>query len=371
MFSLLRRPSRVLAVMLALLLVTLTACNSSSGGSSGKEDALGPRIEGTSSANGAPVLQNGDSWDELGAASTNEGTRVYAIDREKAKEGISVGIQMVITSIPDSDDSGPGFEAQLTTPSGDTCATDSGGGGFSLSPRVFANALVAVRGDADAACVAADRLVLSITKTGSSKSTNQLRLRLSRLPESNPDDYEVPPSDEEATAPQLGAPTKAEPGTWLTDAQRIEPKKTMSGNIGSGETQTFKISLDWGEGLSFQTSFPQPAPSERDKIKKAELVPVINIIGANGGTVRFTVYASSTAANTRGALAPLGYNSDDDLNTLKGDFTVVISALSKKKTDAKLAYQLVVDKTGSADSKFGPEIAETASSSNTGDNRVW
>lgn len=341
---------RALAGLVAGVLLLLAGCSSQG------PAAAGERIKGKATAIDAPTLGTGDAWDELGAPGTDAGVRVYAIERDRTEEGITVAVNVVAPAAEE------GFNLKLTSADETTCDQTSES---SIGTAAVLSGTVNSRQGSSSAtsCVQAQRLLLTVTRTGKAAGPIHLRLRLTRMPAANPQNYpevDTPKSDDPIP---LGAGEPGKPGEWLSDAGSITPGTTYTGSIGTGRIHTYRVSkVKWGQQVRVTLNHPNPPPSQATQIEESGIQGELLVVQPSGQVTKSTSVFMGYRGGGTGTVTttPVALNSANDR---PGDYTIIIGATSKKETTTMLAYQFSTQVIGGENNALGPDVAMTTTTS--------
>ena len=341
---------RALAALVAGTLLLLAGCSSQG------PAAAGERIKGKSTAIDAPTLSTGDAWDELGAPDTDAGVRVYAIERDRTEEGITVAVNVVAPAAEE------GFSLKLTGADDATCDQTSES---SIGPTAMLSGMVTSHQGSSSAssCVQAQRLLLTVTRTGKASGPIHVRLRLTRMPPADPKDYpKVDPTPADDPLP-LGAGEPGKPGEWLSDAGSITQGTTYTGSIGTGRVHTYRLSkVKWGQQVRVTLNHPNPPPSQATQIEESGIQGELLVVQPSGQVTKSTSVFMGYRGGGTGTVTttPVALNSANDR---PGDYTIIIGATSKKETTTMLAYQFSTQVIGGENNALGPDVAMTTTTS--------
>ncbi|MGA4508025.1 hypothetical protein ACQB6R_03215 [Propionibacteriaceae bacterium G1746] len=336
-----RLSTKALAAAVVAMMLTATGC---SGAAPSQPDAVGPRVQGTSISTGAPVLSSGDAWDELGAEGTDAGVRTYVIEREPGEDVVAaVNVPVPAGTAKD------GFELQLEDTAGNRC--DSGRATlYSVMSAALLSAQVASTAGSDT-CLEAQRLVLTLRRSDGGSETLTARLRLTKVAGVEKKDW--PTTEAEAPTVNVGESSVGTPGAWLSDAGNLTSGRTVSGEIGSGGTQTYGIPVQWGQGLVVKLVLPRPSPSVEQQLAETKVTAGITLVGPTGAASSFQqVFRSSGTGGADLTLDPVQYAQD----RWAGQYTVVVTMATDKETTAVIPYQLIAQTYGNVDPALGPNV---------------
>ncbi|MGD8215166.1 hypothetical protein [Aestuariimicrobium sp. Y1814] len=352
-----RWTTRLLAALAAGVVLLVSGCGS------GEQNPYGQRIQGTGVSTGAPLLPEGDSWDELGTAGTDEGVRVYTVERDL---GTDVTISVTAPSTPGADD---GLQVQLTDAAGNRCSSAAASSYASVRDPVMSATVESTRREGDQ-CLTATRLLLSVSRSGEAEQATQVRIRLFTVAGVEDKDYPEHDVEHQLSPISVGNSTPGEPGSWLDDAQVLEPNQTVSGSIGTGVLHTYRIGLEWGQGMQVQLVFPDPPPSVRDQVGEAGLRGGLYLVNPAGEFGSLNPVWLSPGGATDATLDPAFYVSRS-LANLPGYYTLVVSVSSTKETTAVLPYQLIASPFGATNNGLGPQVVYATSSSGLPEGVLW
>lgn len=354
-----RWPTRLLSAVAAGVLLLVSAC----GAGDGSDAAFGQRVKGTNVSTGAPVLSAGDSWDELGTPGTDEGVRVYTIEREANED-----VMASVTAVPQSEDS-DGLQLELTDAAGTRCDSDSVSA-YATSLEPLMSATVGSTARANDACRESTRLVLSVRRGDTGTGTVQLRLRLFTVPNVEQKDYPEHEHQQQLSPLSVGASTPGVPGAWLADAGDLNPNQTISGEIGTTALHTYKIPLEWGQGMQVQLVFPTPAPTVQEQMKDAGARGGLYLVSPAGEFGAYSQVYLSPGGVANVNLEPAFYASSK-LANVPGYYTLIVSVTSTKETSAVLPYQLVAAPYGAVNNGLGPQVVFATPSSGPPEAVLW
>ena len=353
-----RWQTRLLAALTVGVTLLVSAC-----GSDVDAEAYGPRVTGTSVSTGAPLLEQGDAWDELGSPGTDQGVRVYTIERDA---GTDVTVSVTAPPQSDADD---GFQLELTDSSGTRCQS-AAASGYASSREPLMSATVGSTVRAGDQCLESTRLVLSVRSDGDASATVQVRIRLFTIADVATLDWPVHEPQQQLSPLSVGASTPGEPGTWLADAGELTPNQTVSGEVGTGSLHTYKIPLQWGQGMQVQLVFPDPPPTVQGQMQDAGMRGGLHLVNPAGEFSSFTSIYLSPAGVADVNLEP-AYYATSRLAKVPGYYTLIVSVTSTKETPAVLPYQLVAAPHGAVNNGLGPQVVFATSASGPPEAVVW
>ena len=352
-----RWPTRLLAVLAAGVMMIGSAC------STGQDDGYGQRIAGTSVSTGAPVLPVGDSWDELGSPGTDQGVRVYTIERA-AGEDVTASVSAVPQSQQDD-----GLDVELTDASGTRCRNASAAN-YATSRDPLMSATVGSTVRAGDQCLDSTRLVLSVRRAGEGTGTVQVRLRLFTVANVQDKDYPVHEPQQQLSPLSVGASTPGTPGRWLGDAGALTPQQTVSGEVGTGALHTYRIPLEWGQGMQVQLVFPDPPPTVQGQMQDADMRGGLHLVNPAGEVGPYSSIYLSPGGVADVNLEPAFYASAR-LANVPGYYTLIVSVTSTKETAAVLPYQLIASPYGAVNNGLGPKVVFATPSSGPPEAVLW
>ena len=354
-----RRP---LAAAVAGALLLLGGC---SGDGDDEKEVLGPRVKGTSSSSEAPVLQSGDSWDNLGATNTDDGVRSYSIDREADKESVQIAVNTLIAN--GSED---GITVELKTPTGHSCGTDSDESSSYSKALLLSTAVASDSGDEE--CLNSKRLIATVKrKSKTSSGWLDLRLRLSRAAHVDPESFPDPPESTDNDPLAFGATVAKAGGTWMSDAVDVSGQ-TINSEVANGSIATYKTAIKWGEGLKVHVNFPDVPPSIMPEVEKNKVRGFVVLLGPGGSQQK-----SEDVDLTRPRSIPINL----PIASIKkrsggaahqGTYTVIIGVRSETPADVKIPFSLVSKPYGEANAALGPETPlDAVTSTSTPQPLLW
>lgn len=351
-------PTRLLAGLTAGVMLVVSGC------SSGSDDAVyGKRVTGTSVSTGAPVLVVGDSWDEVGATGTDQGVRVYTIERA-AGEDVTASVSAV--AAPGRDD---GLDVELRDASGTRCGSATASR-YASSRNPLMSATVGSTVRAGDQCLTSGRLVLSVRRAGSGTDPVQVRLRLFTVPNVENKKYAVHEPQQQLSPLSVGASAPGTPGRWLGDAGELSPRQTVSGNVGPAALHTYRIPLQWGQGLQVQLVFPDPPPTVQEQMQDADMRGGLHLVNPAGEFGTYSSIYLSPGGVVEVNLEPAFYASGK-LTNLPGYYTLIVGVTSTKETAAVLPYQLIAAPYGAVNNGLGPQVVFATPSSGVPEAVLW
>ncbi|WUD74314.1 VWA domain-containing protein [Streptomyces sp. NBC_00510] len=216
----------------------------------------GRRVDGGTSATGAPGLSPGQYVDDIGPGET----RWYAMTLDAASTA-----DLAVTAVPRPGVKaayGDGVELRLagTGRYPLTCGSDTAHFGQDEGAMVVGGAVSRIPGDdRDGACDRAGRYVLSVHRTsaaGSDRARWPMELRYGSerpfpagaTPAPAATRYGDPP------AALTGAPRDVEGGTGFNDARRVG-RGIWRDTLLPGQTRFYKVRVGWGQRLTYTADF--------------------------------------------------------------------------------------------------------------------
>ena len=338
-----RRP---LAAAVAGALLLLGGCSGGDGGD--EKEVLGPRIKGTSSSSEAPVLQTGDSWDNLGATNTDDGVRSYSIERETDKESVQITVNTLIAN--GSED---GITVELKTPTGHSCGTDSEESSSYSKALLLSTAAVSDSDDEE--CLNSKRLIATVKRNSKTSSGwLDLRLRLSRSAHVDPESFPDPPESTDNEPLAFGATVAKAGGTWISDAVDVSGQ-TINSEVANGAITTYKTAIKWGEGLKVHVNFPDVPPSIMPDVEKNKVRGFMILLGPGGSQQKSEDVDLTSPRSIPVNLPIASIKKRSDGAALQGTYTIVIGVRSETPADVKIPFSLVSKPYGEANAALGPE----------------
>ncbi|MFA4842142.1 MAG: VWA domain-containing protein, partial [Agrococcus sp.] len=234
---------------------------------------VGEPVDGTPSADGAPVLAAGTQFvDEL----VGDATLHYLVDRRVPGSVIHVGIAGRLPH-----DGSVTVEGTLTTPDGQACDATSitalGEDRFS----VFAGRVSAAEGSPEHACATAEQLLLSVAATTPPGVAVPFELRIAEQAwPSNAASLPAPADAQrgwELALPDDGGAGPIVGGSSLNDAPVIAPGSYRTDMLPS-EFQFFRVAAEWGQTLQVQASLDPAYPAPPNAFG---ILQVIDPVGAD------------------------------------------------------------------------------------------
>lgn len=350
--------TRTLAALAAGVVLLVSAC-----GSGEQTGVHGPRVQGTGVSTGAPLLTEGDAWDELGLAGTDAGVRYFAIEREP---GTDVTVSVTAPTIPGEDD---GVEVLLTDAAGGRCSSAPMATYQSSKDVVMSGTVSSSVWEGDP-CLEATRLILSVTRTREATQPIQVRIRLFTVAGVENKDWPEHQAEYQLSPLSVGASTPGTPGQWLGDAGALTPGQTVSGEIGAGALHTYRIPLEWGQGLQVQLVFPEPSPSVQAQTKDAGMGAALHVVNPAGEWASSTPVYLSPGGSVNLDTEPVAY-ANRSAYIWAGYYTLVISVTSDKETSAVLPYQLIAAPYGATNNALGPQVVFAAPTSGPPEALLW
>lgn len=259
----------------------------------------------------------------------------------------------------DSDSCGSGFA--------DTSTQDEHGG--DIYRLLSAQVTVFPDGYDDDWCMEEDVLVLTVQMTDWEREVGGTPYEIVVAEEPAITNAESLPEDttnDDWQAMEPVDPEELTAGTSFNDAPKIEPGKTYSGEILTGETMFVRVPVDFGQALQAQVDLPTPGPALTEAVGGPGLPPLVSLVqySAHRGEVTEN-YIKNAESNVRyldhngrtraQAATPEvrwrnreGVNAPEFANTA-GDYYVAL-ALSRDAEDESylVPFTLTVDTIGEA-----------------------
>ncbi|WP_203568487.1 hypothetical protein [Aestuariimicrobium ganziense] len=343
------RLRRALAATTAASLLA-TALLTGTPGAAAADD--GRRAKGGTDANSAAEVSPGDWWDELGPAGTDQGVRVYLVDRGEPNGGVAAGISLEPQAAVED-----GIEVKLIHGS-EVCNSDRDQTyGSSVEPQLNVLAEVSARVRSSEACASAQRLVLTVARTNGT-DTRRIRLRVTQTPAvANVDNYPKVEPTEAGAALTVASTTEGEPGTWLGDAGTLESGRAVASSIGAHQRHTYRIGVRWGQTLRWMVVFPEASPSVREQIEKHGVTAhswLVNPMGGAGAaTEAYSLHSGSDISDR--TPTQTAYNSTQR-NNMQGQYVLVVQTLGPDGVELAIPYQLVAVVEGEVRTNLGPDV---------------
>ncbi|GAA3068405.1 MULTISPECIES: hypothetical protein [Actinomycetes] len=357
-----RAPYRTIAAMGgALLVMLLPGPEAAAAGEDTVQDTVqepvlqGEEITGGSNPGDAVALSSGTQYlDEF-----TTGTLHYRIPREVAHSTLHVGI----TTLGQSGD-GDQVRVEMGTWEGDLCASDtisSSASGFLDHLRTtHVAAGPPLDGGADGTCGSSEEIVLTIELNADPEDAVSVGQPLEILVYEEPRPVrlgELPPPDEgfdhdwRDIGRDVSGALEIEPGRSFGMAPELEPGSTYEVTIRPGETQIFRVPVDWGERLQAEAFFPEPDEHLADRlagmgsVSLAVTNPLRALVDHDSGTL-----STSSATQSRVSPGPVRwFNREFNYNMLAGDHYLVVTADEHDASDSlSLFYRLTLDTFGEA-----------------------
>ncbi|MBW9204846.1 hypothetical protein KV097_02735 [Mumia sp. zg.B17] len=249
----LRTPVLVAAAALTATVVLTTPLPAAADDAATYEQA-GKSVDGGASAGDATGLEAGDWKDTIGLTGTAEGQRWYTVKR--TVDGSTVRFAAAVPSGAPTAKHKVTVEAFAGNTSCGKGDSSSAGGGH--QPIVVASA-AAGAGDSDE-CVDGDAITFSVTREvseGSEEQTDEtLEIRVVEEPTAK-DAEQLPTKSAELPEkkPPLSDPEELPAGgVSFDEAVSLDPG-AYEGTISPGETQIYRVDLDWGQSLDTVAQF--------------------------------------------------------------------------------------------------------------------
>lgn len=366
--------SRTLVTLLAFLvaaLVVLPPAAPSYAATAPGITLSGHHVTGAKSSSGAPKIGPGVY---LTDSPVGDAVAYFLVPRTVNNSTIRVGaalqpreenegIELSLLSLDNQNDCG---SASVTADFGD------------WSDALYTTAVTSRGDDRDASCLSDDSLLLEVSASGSPDKPRSTPVRLVVSEEPPPQHTAglpatAPDTQSWASLPATGHATTVAPGHSFDDAPALGDG-FHSAAITPGESQLFKVHLDWGQRLQAEVRLAKVSDDTSqllfDSFEVQILSPTLDVASADAKESDGDLISGSDSpsdsgeSQARAVTAPVRYNnaaSDADGvsgASIPGDYYVLVEMTrGDKDTERKLDYDLVTEVTGDAGSG-APSYAE-------------
>ncbi|GAA1187903.1 hypothetical protein [Nesterenkonia xinjiangensis] len=355
-----RTPLRTITAMGgALLLMLLTGPDA--GAVEPAPDDVRPVLQGEEISGGgnlgdAVELSSGTQYlDEFSA-----GTLHYRIPREVDHSTIHIGVTTL-----GQDGEGDSVRVETGTWEGDLCSSDtisSSAAGFRDHLRTtHVAAGPPLDGGADGACGSSEEIVLTIELTMDPEDSRSVGQPVEILVHEEPRPVRLgtlPPSDEDFDGGEwqdigrnVAGALEVTPSRSFGGAPELEPGSTYDVTIHPGETQIFRVPLDWGQRLQAEAYFPEPDEALADQLSGMGSVALMAANPLRAGLDHDSGAPSmSSSSQHRVSTGPIRwFNRESSHAMLAGDhFLVVTADQHDSGADISMLYRLTLDTFGEA-----------------------
>lgn len=326
----------------------------------------GTPVEGTATANDAPVLTPGNQYTDTIAAEDDEVLH-YLVRREIVGSDLHIGV----SALPGNRTRGQ-LEVRAKTPEGDGCgwvyptALADNDETWALMTGAF------VTGASSAAtresCVHAEELVLTVETTFYDVNSAGVPFEM-RIAEEPPIDPAVslPVAVTDAVREWRmgttadGSGGEITPGASFNDAPTV-PFGSYTADIVPGETQFIAVELDWGQALHAQVRFDQLSDGMADAVGSPLMVRIgayspsggqVNDVFSEGDDASRASLLSRTSPTLISAATPpvVWANRTKDSNdqiAISGTYYLVVSSSSAGGSSVKMPYTITFEAVGTA-----------------------
>ncbi|MGI8524270.1 MAG: vWA domain-containing protein [Nocardioides sp.] len=221
----------------------------------------GTPIKGSRDPNDPTPVTAGIWTDTLPAHQENQDGDALSYTFTRTMPGSTVHISAVSTGDPGAGDS---IEAELKAPDGTVCDSDNDYRDINRSSVLGAEVLSQSPEDTESSCATSPTLLVTVARSiDATKPAAPLELLVAEEPPVGDLAHLPGPVNSADVKTHPPTPGPAEPvtgGTSFPDATAVSAG-TYSASTVPGETQVYKVHLDWGQRLSVAFRFPAGTPS--------------------------------------------------------------------------------------------------------------
>ncbi|MEL4503823.1 VWA domain-containing protein [Luteococcus sp. H138] len=243
---------------------------------------MGKKVAGTPTAVGAPSIQVGDYVDSLGAPGTDAGTRYYQLHRTIPHSTIAASA--LLEPVMGHNDS---LKIELIAGS-TTCSSQTGSGSSDGSSTTLTAAAQVPQYSGDDACDTSTDLLMRVSRDGTDADTavRPLQLRVTEVPPvTNLADLPEPPNNYDIAVPTLAAGKTLVGGNQLANAAAVESGVTYETNVKTGEIQTYKMPVGWGQTMGVKVQIPKPSASLAKTYKNNKMWLTTKLLDPTGNMI--------------------------------------------------------------------------------------
>lgn len=332
----------------------------------------GDHVTGAKSSSNAPTIKPGGVY--LIDSPVGDNAVYFLIPRAVDSSTIRVGAALQPRQ------EGAGIELSLLSPDdqndcgSNSVTTDYGG----WSDALYTVAVTSRGDDRDASCLSDDSLLLEVSASGEPDNPHSTPVRLVVSEEPPPTHTSGLPatahdSESWTSLPPAGHATALQPGQSFADAPALDDG-FHAGSIAPGESQLFRVHLDWGQQLQAEVRMSRAGSdthlSDVDSFEVQILSPTLENASADatdseGNAIDESSYLNPGMEARAQAITPpvryrnVGSDADGVPGTsIPGDYYILVEMTpDENSATSSLDYDLVTKVTGHAGSG-APTYAE-------------